>query len=153
MKEKASARTKYATRIMLDLGLNARDGKPRKFDEIARSQRISAKFVSTIAVELKRAGLISSHRGAYGGISLAKNPKDLPLLDVIEAVRGRLAVMPCLEDGVKCPEQSSCPVYDMWQEINERIRGILSEYSLADVMTKLEAKMPQKARARGSKKA
>ena len=97
MKEKASARTKYATRILLDLGLFSDAEHPRTFAEIAQSQKISPLFVSTIAVLLKRAGFIKTMRGPNGGITLARDPINIHLLEVIEAVRGPLAVMPCLE--------------------------------------------------------
>jgi len=148
MKEKASARTKYATRILLDLGLFSDAEHPRTFAEIAKSQKISPHFVSTIAVLLKRAGFIKAVRGPNGGITLARNPKDLHLLEVIEAVRGPLAVMPCLQKPKPgCKNTASCPVYGMWSDINARIRGVLDDYTLADILAKLkrQSKKPSKA--------
>ena len=140
MKEKASARTKYATRILLDLGLFSDAEHPRTFAEIAKSQKISPHFVSTISVLLKRAGFIKATRGPNGGITLARDPKDLHLLEVIEAVRGPLAVMPCLEKPKSgCRSTASCPVYGMWSDINSRIRGVLNDYTLGDVLTQLRA--------------
>ena len=140
MKEKASARTKYATRILLDLGLFSDAEHPRTFAEIAKSQKISPHFVSTISVLLKRAGFIKATRGPNGGITLARDPKDLHLLEVIEAVRGPLAVMPCLERPKSgCRSTTSCPVYGMWSDINSRIRGVLNDYTLGDVLTQLRA--------------
>ena len=141
MKESASSRTKYASRIMLDLGMFASEGKPRTFKEIAQSQKLSPHFVSTIAVQLKRAGLIRSIRGPSGGIVLAKDPKELRLLDVIESVRGPFAVMPCLtRPKPSCSEIATCPVYDMWAEINQRISAVLNDYTLQDVLDKIKAK-------------
>jgi len=141
MKEKASARTKYATRILLDLGLFSDSGHPRTFAEIAKSQNISPHFVSTIAVLLKRAGFIKALRGPNGGITLARDPKGLHLLEVIESVRGPLALMPCLSKPKSgCRSTASCPVYDMWREINTRVRDVLNDYTLADVIAKLKAK-------------
>jgi len=140
MKEKASARTKYATRILLDLGLFSDADHPRTFAEIAKSQKISPHFVSTIAVLLKRAGFIKATRGPNGGITLARNPKNLHLLEVIEAVRGPLAIMPCLEQPKRrCKSTANCPVYDMWADINTRIRGVLNDYTLADVLKQIKA--------------
>ena len=140
MKEKASARTKYATRILLDLGLFSDPEHPRTFSEIAKSQKISPLFVSTIAVLLKRAGFIKSMRGPNGGITLARDPDNLRLLEVIEAVRGPLAVMPCLEKPKSgCKSTADCPVYGMWSDINSRIRAVLNDYTLGDVLTQIRA--------------
>jgi len=140
MKEKASARTKYATRILLDLGLFADAEHPRTFAEIAKSQKISPHFVSTIAVLLKRAGFITALRGPSGGITLARDPKDIHLLEVIEAVRGPLAVMPCLQQPKSgCKDTASCPVYDMWSDINSRLRAVLNDYTLGAVVAKIKA--------------
>lgn len=139
MKEKASARTKYATRILLDLGLFSDEAHPRTFAEIAASQKISPHFVSTIAVLLKRAGFIKSLRGPNGGITLARAPESLHLLEVIEAVRGPLAIMPCLDKPKSgCKNTATCPVYDMWADINGRIRDVLNDYTLADVIAKIK---------------
>ena len=145
MKEKASARTKYATRILLDLGLFSDAEHPRTIAEIAQSQKISPLFVSTIAVLLKRAGFIKATRGPNGGITLARDPKDLHLLEVIEAVRGPLAVMPCLEKPKSgCKSLAACPVYNMWSDINSRIRDILNDYTLGDVIARIKADSKEK---------
>lgn len=145
MKEKASARTKYATRILLDLGLFSDADHPRTFAEIAKSQKISPHFVSTIAVLLRRAGFIKATRGPNGGITLARDPKDLHLLEVIEAVRGPLAVMPCLEKPKSgCKSSAACPVYNMWSDINSRIRDVLNDYTLGDVIARIKADSKEK---------
>lgn len=142
MKEKASARTKYATRILFDLGLFSDARHPRTFAEIAKSQKISPHFVSTIAVLLKRAGFIKAMRGPKGGITLARDPSDIHLLEVIEAVRGPLAIMPCLEKPKSgCKNTAECPVYDMWEDINNRIREALNDYTLEAVISKVRGKV------------
>ena len=145
MKEKASARTKYATRILLDLGLFSDAEHPRTFAEIAQSQKISTLFVSTIAVLLKRAGFIKTMRGPNGGITLARDPINIHLLEVIEAVRGPLAVMPCLEKPKSgCKSLAACPVYNMWSDINSRIRDVLNDYTLGDVIARIKADSKEK---------
>lgn len=145
MKEKASARTKYATRILLDLGLFSDAEHPRTFAEIAQSQKISPFFVSTIAVLLKRAGFIKTMRGPNGGITLARDPINIHLLEVIEAVRGPLAVMPCLEKPKSgCKSLAACPVYNMWSDINSRIRDVLNDYTLGDVIARIKADSKEK---------
>ena len=145
VKDKVSARTKYATRILLDLGLFSDAEHPRTFAEIAQSQKISPLFVSTIAVLLKRAGFIKTMRGPNGGITLARDPINIRLLEVIEAVRGPLAVMPCLEKPKSgCKSTTNCPVYGMWSDINSRIRGVLNDYTLGDVLKQIRSSAKNK---------
>ena len=145
LKEKVSARTKYATRILLDLGLFSDAEHPRTFAEIAQSQKISPLFVSTIAVLLKRSGFIKTMRGPNGGITLARDPINIRLLEVIEAVRGPLAVMPCLEKPKSgCKSTTTCPVYGMWSDINSRIRDILNDYTLGDVLAQITTNSAKK---------
>ena len=77
-----STRTRYGTRLMLELGLNY--GKePLLLREIAASQEISEKYLSQIIIPLKAAGLVNSFRGARGGYILAKPPKQITLNDIV----------------------------------------------------------------------
>lgn len=126
--------------MLLDLELFSDADYPRTFAEIAKSQKISPYFVSTIAGLLKRAGFIKATRGPNGGITLARDPADLHLLEVIESVRGPLAVMPCLEKPKSgCKVMTSCPVYNMWSDVNNRIRDVLNDHTLADVLMQIKA--------------
>ncbi len=70
---KITAKSRYALRVLLDLAVSGAKG-PRTIKEIASSQGISEKFISRIAVPLRRAGLVTTERGVKGGLRLARFP-------------------------------------------------------------------------------
>ena len=75
---KITAKSRYALRVLLDLAVSGTDS-PRTIKEIAASQRISEKFISRIAVPLRRAGLVATERGVKGGLRLARFPAKITL--------------------------------------------------------------------------
>ena len=79
---KITAQARYALRILLDIAVHG-GAEPRSIKEIAASQGISEKFISRIAVPLRRAGLVSTERGAKGGLRLAKRPENVSLLAIV----------------------------------------------------------------------
>src|SRR5258707_10579615 len=86
---RVSAKADYAIRAMVELAA-AGDG-PVKGDRIAQAQQIPIKFLENILVDLRRAGLVASQRGADGGYWLARPAAEISLAQVIRAVDGPLA--------------------------------------------------------------
>src|SRR5829696_2069023 len=78
---RVSAKADYALRGILEIA--AAKEPPIKRDQIARAQKIPVKFLETILGELKHAGIVSSQRGADGGYSLAKDPAQVTLADLV----------------------------------------------------------------------
>lgn len=86
-----SARTDYAVRAMLVIA----DAHPRlvKAAEIATAQQIPVKFLTTILVDLRRGGLVSSLRGSNGsngGYGLARPPERISVGDILRVADGAL---------------------------------------------------------------
>jgi Rrf2 family protein len=86
---RVSAKADYAARAAVALA--AATNGPMKADRIAESQDIPVKFLESILLELKHAGIVRSQRGPDGGYTLARDPGDISLADVIRAVDGPLA--------------------------------------------------------------
>ena len=86
---RVSAKADYAARAAAELS-TATD-KPIKADRIAEAQDIPAKFLETILLELKHAGIVRSQRGPDGGYALARPAEEISVADVIRAVDGPLA--------------------------------------------------------------
>ena len=85
-----SAKVDYAVRAALELA-SSPDGKPIKGTKLAEAQEIPLQFLEHILLDLKRAGLIRTKRGARGGYWLADDPATVSVADVIRAVEGPLA--------------------------------------------------------------
>ena len=77
-----SSKTVYAIAALQELG-NIQDDSVLKIKEIASNANIPQNFLEQILLELKKQGLLTSTKGAYGGYKLAKALKDITLKDVV----------------------------------------------------------------------
>src|SRR5208283_2589512 len=98
---KISTKGRYATRAMLDLALHY--GKtPVLLKDISARQDISLRYLEQIISPLIAAKLIKSTRGPRGGIALAKPPRKIKLLDIIQVLEGPVAPVECVENPGIC---------------------------------------------------
>ena len=83
-----SSRCEYACRAIVELALHEPAAQPYTVERIAESRHVPEKFLVHILLQLKRAGIVRSVRGARGGYLLARTPDDITLLDIVRAVDG-----------------------------------------------------------------
>jgi Rrf2 family protein len=127
-----SAKADYALRAAAELA--ATDAAtPLKAERISDAQEIPIKFLESILLELKHAGIVRSQRGPDGGYALARAPEEISLADVIRAVDGPLAYV----RGER-PENVSYPgpakrLTDVWIAVRASLRHVLEATSLADL--------------------
>ncbi len=129
---KISTRGRYGLRILLDLALHD-NGSPRMIRDIAGSQRISEKYISRLIIDLRRAGMVKSVRGSRGGYRIARYPKNLTVLDVIEVMEGPVSIIDCVTTE-SCDRQRGCAVRSIWCDMNNQIRSALAAVTLQDVI-------------------
>ncbi|MBI4903089.1 MAG: Rrf2 family transcriptional regulator [Acidobacteria bacterium] len=79
-----SQTAEYALRAMVVLA-NA-DGEPRTTHQIATASQVPPDYLSKVMQSLGRAGLVSAQRGKNGGFTLLKTPRELTILQIINAV-------------------------------------------------------------------
>ena len=84
--------------------------------QIAEEQEIPPSFLAKIISQLSIAGLIHTSRGARGGVSLARKPEDVSLLDVVEAIDGPITLNDCTQDPDICTFGETCPLHEVWCE-------------------------------------
>ena len=99
---------------------------------IARDEKISLKYLERLFVVLKKAKLITSLKGKYGGYTLAKNPKVMNAGEVIEILEGTIAPMKCVE--TKCYAHCGCASKLVWIKLGAQIRKTLYAIKLADLI-------------------
>src|SRR6201991_2625132 len=90
-----SQKSRYALRALLYLAAGG-ESAPVQISEIAESERIPRKFLEAILLELKKTGIVRSHRGRAGGYSLGRPAKDISFADVLRVTDGPLALSPCV---------------------------------------------------------
>jgi len=109
----------YAVRCILSLSYSPDEVKGAS--KIAKEMNIPGPFVSKILQKLSKKGLVIPIRGVKGGFRLAKKPKDISLLDVIEAVSGPIPVNVCVIDSKSCDRIKQCTVHPVWVRIQKLI--------------------------------
>lgn len=129
---RVSAKVDYALRAGAELAA-ASEGGPQKGDRIARAQKIPPKFLESILLDLKHAGLVQSQRGAEGGYWLARPPAEITLAEVIRAVEGPIANV----RGER-PEQveyagAAEGLREVWIAVRGNLRAVLEATTLADL--------------------
>ena len=130
---KISTKGRYGLRILLDLALYAKNA-PRQMKDIAQSQQISEKYISRLILNLNNAGLITSLRGVKGGLQLAKPPKEITLLEIIEAMEGSVSVVECVLDKTFCKKSEDCSACKTWTSLNKKIKKQMQEFTLKDLV-------------------
>lgn len=111
----------YACRAMLELALRHESNIPVSAQTIAEQRGIPEKYLTHILLQLKRAKLITSLRGAQGGYLLLRSADSITLADILEAVEGTLS-------SQYTPKDSDLTIF--WQEVGTRTRAILNSYTL-----------------------
>lgn len=125
----------YAVRAILHLARNR--GARTATGMIAAEQHIPPSFLAKIVAQLSVVGLLNTSRGAQGGVSLARDPKDITLLEVIEAIDGPIRLNDCVgEDHASCFLAETCPLRSVWSEAQERLVAHLKQVNFADMALK-----------------
>lgn len=124
----------YALRAMLYLA--AMEPSQRTATRhIAEQKEIPPSFLAKIISQLSIAGLIHTSRGARGGVTLARQPGEITVLEVVEAIDGPITLNECTLYPGSCPFGENCPMRPMWcdaqAELVERLRGT----TFADVLS------------------
>jgi len=130
---RTTAKADYAVRAAVELAAAASDDVPMKAEQIADAQGIPLNFLENILAELRRAGIVSSRRGAAGGFQLARPAEDVSLADIIRSVEGPLANVRGLSpDELEYPGAAG-PLRDVWVALRASVRSVLEQVTLADV--------------------
>lgn len=120
--------------IVMMAHLARQPGRQQATSEIAAATAVPQPMASKILKVLARAGLLISHRGVHGGYGLQRDPGQISVAMIIEALDGPIALTECIEDGPsECDLERLCIARTNWRRINEAIRDALDGISLAEM--------------------
>jgi len=133
-----TTKSRYGTRLILDLAINAQNG-PVPLGDVSKRQNISLKYLEHLIRKLKKAGLIKSQRGPYGGHMLKKLPVDITVGDIVRTLEKTTAITDCaeMEDrlcGV-CNRAGDCLSRWVWIEASEAMFKRLDEITIQSLTT------------------
>ena len=136
-----STKGRYATRIMVCLAMR-HGGAPVQKVEIAESEGLTKDYVEQILMKLRTAGLVESHRGVRGGFTIARDPKEITVDDVLRASEGDMVLAPCGVDD--CARSSACPTRELWREAEATLTTFFAKHTIADLVLKTKKKARSK---------
>ena len=133
-----SQKTRYALRALFVLGERA-DGGPVMIAEIAEQANVPRKFLEQILLEMKRRGIVHSHRGKFGGYTLGRKPEDISFAEVFRLTDGPLALSPCASRTAfrpcdDCGDVSACAIRKVLLKVRDVTAEILEHHTVADAL-------------------
>jgi Rrf2 family protein len=123
----------YALRAMLYLARLEKDVRAAT-SQIADEQQIPPSFLAKIISQLSIAGLILTSRGARGGVTLARTPQEISLLDVVEAIDGPISLNVCSHSAGVCPFGEDCPIQPIWSDAQHELVDRLKSTNFAQLI-------------------
>jgi Rrf2 family cysteine metabolism transcriptional repressor len=147
-----SAKAEYACVAMLELASRYADPRPIRLADVADKHGISDRFLVQILLDLKRAGLVDSTRGAAGGYALARRPEEISLYDVLRVIdpperrtrkktasaRRKDSSQPARKKVELQPTVYVRNVRQVWDRVVEAQEAVLKQTTLADLVAQSE---------------
>lgn len=137
-----SKKTKYAINALVYLGRRYEKG-PILIAQIAEAQHIPQKFLESILLDLRNAGILSSKKGKGGGYYLIKPPEEVNMADVMRLFDGAIAFLPCVtykyyERCEECRDEATCGIRDVFREVRDATVEILKGATLSEIISREE---------------
>lgn len=102
--------------------------------EISSDMDIPKQFLAQVMVNLNHYGIVEAIRGAKGGFILARKPSSINVLDVIEAIEGKVFINDCLVSRDFCKCHTECPVESVWQDAQKSMLGVLRKATFSTLV-------------------
>lgn len=131
-----STRGEYGVRAMFDLALHHGQG-PISLKTIAERQIVSEHYLEQLMASLRKAGLVTSKRGAQGGYELAYPPAEIRIGDIIRVLEGPITPLDCLDvstgTGPYCGHPEQCVLRGLWKSLQDSMEQVLDNTTLEDL--------------------
>jgi Rrf2 family protein len=133
-----SQKARYALHALFVLGERTSD-EPMMIADIAREAKVPRKFLEQILLELKKRGLVHSHRGKFGGYALGRPTEKISFAEVLRIIDGPLALSPCASRTAyrkcdDCEDENACAIRKFLLEVRDATAGILENSTIAEAI-------------------
>ena len=130
---KLTTRSRYGTRMLIDIARNGVEG-PVRISDIAQRQKVSVKYLEKLIRELRLAGFIRSRRGPKGGHMLNRPASEIHIGDVVKVLEGDGALVDCASDKPNCDRAPDCATRAVWREASLAVYQALNTYTVQDLL-------------------
>jgi Rrf2 family protein len=136
-----STKAEYGVRLMVELGRRP-SSEPISLGAVAEAENLPLSYLEHLVAKLRKAGLVTSTRGAHGGYRLAMPPAEIRMDSVVEALEGQIAPMECFHDSpegkVLCSHESdgdhACATKLLWMRVQGGVTKALAGTTLAELV-------------------
>jgi Rrf2 family protein len=133
-----TTKSRYGTRLVLDIAVYGKE-KPVPLSDVTRRQNISTKYLEQLSGKLRKAGIIESHRGPFGGQMLAKPPEKISIGDIVRVLESSIAITDCSTEkkmvcGV-CNKAGECLSRWVWLEASQAMFDRLDQITIAQLLS------------------
>ena len=129
-------KTDYGIRALAHMALGDSERQVYGARDIAEAREVPEVYMQKVLHSLAEAGIVQSHRGVFGGFSLEKEPSEITLFSLMEALQGPVAINKCVLGQDLCPRENKCIVRNRWEGVQadlvEFLKGVTLEDLLAD---------------------
>jgi Rrf2 family protein len=132
-----SCKSEYAILALLEMATNYQSGEPQQIRQIAAQQNIPDRYLEQLLATLRRGGIIKSQRGSKGGYLLAREPRKITILEILECLEG-LDVRPSAQE-VNSRTADSSVIEEIWQEACQAANSVLQKYTLQELCEKRDS--------------
>ncbi|MCX6052070.1 MAG: Rrf2 family transcriptional regulator [Campylobacterales bacterium] len=129
--------TKASEYAILSLIVLSKTNVPMDSETLSHELSISKSFLAKLLQTLAKSGILKSFKGVNGGFCLAKDPKEINMLDVMLSVEGKApAVFECAPSIDNCPSNKAniCSIWPFLNKLQGKIDSFLSDLTLADLL-------------------
>lgn len=130
---KVNTKVRYGLRAILQVA-DAYGGEPVPVSAISQTQEISGKYLEQVIGALRRADLVVSRKGVRGGYTLAREPKDISLWEIISALDNQTALVDCVIEPEVCDRAGDCLTRSIWTLLSRRMEEFWTSFTLADLL-------------------
>ena len=129
---KVSSKSRYALMALVELDLRTRgEVRPVRLADLARERAIPEEFLGQLFASLRRAGVLSSQRGAGGGFTFARTPDRVTVLEVVEALDGPPGIEECVPGECGLEERAGSGA--VWRAAGAAYEGVLAHTTIGDL--------------------
>ena len=127
---KLSLKVEYACQVLAQLGYTVNTPELPHIEDLAKAEGIPSNYLVQILNELRTAGLINSRRGKQGGYALARQPSEISLYDIMQAVEGNILAHSDSGKGQSAQQMSA-----IWDEVSDKFEEILKSHTVDQIMS------------------
>ncbi|MBE0566200.1 MAG: Rrf2 family transcriptional regulator [Krumholzibacteria bacterium] len=130
---RVNTKVRYGLRAILQVA-DAYGGEPVPVSAISQTQEISGKYLEQVIGSLRRAELVTSRKGVRGGYTLARDPKEISLWEIITALDSQTALVDCVLEPEVCDRSDDCLTRSIWTLLSRRMEEFWTSFTLADLL-------------------